>query len=382
MKLPPWWKVKREIWRVRDNVKRRISGTFLDPVRRLYHDYFATNLVSFTKGKRPLTDRVAIILVFQPDGILDSTLLTLEHLQDNRWSIVVVVNHPVIGQDRTALLERCGTLIQRPNIGYDFGAYREGIRYLWAEDHHLDKLIIMNDSTWFPIRRSDTSLQRMEALNSDMAGHIYKIEDIKNRKRDHLESHLLMFGPKFLAHPRFKRFWNKYLMSNNRATTIERGEKGISQLALSLGMHLGSLHNRDSLVKILKSKSDPELLTTLTQIVHHRDEAQEFCDRLITASQRGEPWREEFIAWVHDELSNSLQHLLSVAFVEAAVRDSGMGFLKKDKDKRHHLARLAILDADAAGRIEPLDTVVRAEIEQATKNWKPPFDWRARPADN
>lgn len=55
----------------------------------------------------------------------------------------------------------------------------------------------MKDSTWFPIRSNDTSLKRMEALDVDFSGHIYKIQNEEKKWRDHLESRLLMLESDF-----------------------------------------------------------------------------------------------------------------------------------------------------------------------------------------
>jgi hypothetical protein len=56
-----------------------------------------------------------------------------------------------------------------------------------------------------------------------------------------------------------------------------------------------------------------------------------------------------------------------------------MGFVKKDKDLRHHLARIKVLEAVDARPIAPLQDDVSHEMRQIVDNWVEPFDWRRKP---
>ena len=367
-------KIRRELWRLRGKFTGWVSMTFYDPIRRIIFDHFFQHLLKLHSGEFKLTQRVAVLVIFQPQGILRSTLLSLDHLRENGWSVLVVSNHRLTVLDRAKVLSRCSRLIERPNVGYDFGAYRDGVRYLWQLDTKPENLVLLNDSTWFPIRSNDTSLRRMEALKVDLSGHIYKIEDAKKRGRDHLESHLLMFGKRFLEHPAFLHFWDNYRMSDNRENTVKRGEKQITQTALSLGLSVQGLHNRDSFLEILGGLSDVELSNIVRQMVHNRNDAKAYCDQLLAKSEAGQPWREDYLTWVYNALSNAQQYL-SFTFVEPAVRLSGMGFIKKGNANLHQLARIAVLHAVDEKRIEALDDVVRQEIQAAVKNWVQPFKW-------
>ena len=365
-------KIRRELWRLHSNFTVWVSKVFYEPIRRIIFDHFFQHLLNLNSGELKLTQRVAVLVIFQPQGVLQSTLLLLDHLRENGWSVLVVSNHKLTVLDRAKVLSQCSQLMERPNVGYDFGAYRDGIRYLWKLDKKPENLVLLNDSTWFPIRSNDTSLRRMEALKVDLSGHIYKIEVAKKRERDHLESHLLMFGKRFLEHPAFLQFWNNYRMSDNRGNTIKYGEKKITQTALSLGLSVQGLHTRDSFLEILGKLSDVELSNIVRQMVHHSSDAKAYCDKLLAKFEAKQPWREDYLTWVYDALSNSLQHRLSVTFVEPAVHLSGMGFLKKARDTRSQLARFAVLKAEDEKRIEALNDVVRQEIEASVKSQTQP----------
>lgn len=379
MKLPPAWKVRRELRRLKEQASDLLFPRFIDRLRQVWYDLVLSRNVSEVAGQLPLTDRVAVFVVFQPRGIALSTLLTLEHLADEGWSVLIVSNHALSDADRTRLAAQCGHIVERPNSGYDFGAYREGWRWLARHNHALDRLILMNDSTWFPLRRNDDSLQRMEALDVDLAGHIYKTEAEKDSSLDHVESHLLMLGPRALRHPAIIDFWAKYVMSSDRRRTIDFGEKGIAQAAMTAGLSVQGLLGREKMTDLLGKLSDADLADALRALALHDPSTRPLRDAWLEAAKMGKPWRNEFLAWVMKELSNSRQHLLSVTFIDPAVSYGGMGFLKKSAERRFQLARMALMRGIEAGRIAPIDPVVAMEVQAAIQTWKPPFDWRSKP---
>lgn len=369
MALPPRWKIRRELVRVRDQVWRGVTSTLYDPPRQFLYDRIAPRLVRVERGELSLTERVAVFVLYQPRGLLRSTHCTLEHLDANGWSIVVVTNAPLSGSDLANLRSRSSVIIERPNVGYDFGAYREGIRYLTRNGHRLDRLTLMNDSTWFPLRDDDDTLARMEASTADVVGQVFKTESTERRGHDHLESHLLMFGPEALQNPAFGDFWANYVMSDSRVTTIRNGEKGLSQELANAGLRLEGLLSREKFLMQLECLEDDELADVARNIVHHRRDADEYCASILRSMDDDISWRRSLIDWISNVLSNSRQHLISTTFVAPAMRYGGMGFVKKAKDIRFHLARQKVLEMEKMSMIAPLNDVVRAEIEEAIAAW-------------
>jgi hypothetical protein len=237
----------------------------------------------------------------------------------------------------------------------------------------------MNDSTWFPLRRQDDSLRRMEALDVDLAGHIFKTENSDETRNDHVESHLLMLSSRALGHPDIQRFWMNYRMTNSRTLTIETGEKGISQAVLAAGLELKGLLDREHLLTILSGLPDDALELVASNLVIDDDENRQRRADWVAAAANGLPWRQDCLAWSDKELANSLYQLLSATFVYPAILHGGMGFIKKSNDRRFQLARMLILREIEAGNIPPLDPVVMDEMRAITKGWKEPTDWRQNP---
>lgn len=372
MAIPPGWKVKRELDRITNKLSVVMDRLVHDPVRKVVYDLTSDRKKIATSGRLPLTDRVAVFVLFQPKGIPASVHLTLDHLRENGFSVFVVSNGALQARDREAIAGKAALILERPNVGYDFGAYRDGIRHLWKLGHHLTRLVLINDSTWFPLRRNDDSLARMEALDADLAGHIYKIEDEKARKRDHVESHLLMISRDFLQSKEFKQFWLAYRMSDRRETTIELGEKGFSQMAIRAGRKVATLMDRDWLLGTLRAMDDQGLRAVLDYTIDSFRGRQRDASEIRRAAASGRPWRDDFLAWVEESLSNSRTFMISATFIMPAMIHGKMGFAKKANDIRFHLARREILDMERLGLIAPIDDAVRAEIADSVRKWVPP----------
>lgn len=123
----PTWKIKRELQRMQH------SGTsfFSELVRRLYfrryYDLVTSKEIRRSNGAAPLQREVAIYLIYPGRGILASHLFMLRELQREGISPIVVSNLPLRHQDRDRLLDTATLIIERPNVGYDFGGYRDGI---------------------------------------------------------------------------------------------------------------------------------------------------------------------------------------------------------------------------------------------------------------
>ncbi|MFM7332941.1 MAG: rhamnan synthesis F family protein [Tabrizicola sp.] len=374
MALPPLWKVRRELERVRVKSVRFAGRWIYDPIRKPIYDRTSKWRVQVTPGEFPLSDRVAVFVIYQPAGVAHSILLTLDHLRRNAYSVLVVSNGPLRPEDRATLAANCALLLERPNVGYDFGAYRDGIRQLWSLRHDLSRLVLLNDSTWFPLRHEDDSLARMESLNADLAGHIFKTEERKKGLEDHIESHLLMISRTFAASADFRQFWADYRMSDFRQTTIDFGEKGFSQHAIRRGWKVRALFGREWLVDCLASLNDDQLAQVLEHTVDHFTDRVRNADTIRQAARDGQPWRQAYIDWAHDCLSNTNFFVLSGTFIMPAMVYGRLGFAKKGRDVPFYHARKKLLELEQDALIPPLDPAVQSEMAETVRTWVPPKD--------
>ncbi|WP_333817350.1 rhamnan synthesis F family protein [Tabrizicola sp.] len=364
MALPPFWKVRREVGRVAERMSDRLPVTYMqDIVRQYKHDRSLSRSLRETRGSLELGDKVAVFILFQPKGIAESTYITLDHLRESGWSTLVVSNTPLLQTDREKIALKSAHVIERPNVGYDFGGYREGWRWLGRQGKKPQRLILMNDSTWFPLRKEDDSILRMEALGVDLAGHVFKNCHPETQVHDHLESHFMLFGPRALASSAIERFWSEYIMTNSRDQTIRRGEIPLSQVALASGLSVRGLLDRDVLLNLLGSLEDKELLRISARLPMISDGDRRNGKLWNSSAATGKEWRDDFLSWVLLQLTTPDGYLLSATFADVAIKLGGMGFLKKSSDIRFQYARLAVLDGVESGYLPPFEAVVMSEIE-------------------
>lgn len=111
-----------------------------------------------------------MVLIHQPAGVLDSTLFQLGWLNRNEVSSIIIANHPLSKADHAALSPLCHLIIDRPNIGYDFGGYRDGVLTLSECGMLADALYIINDSIWFPLDANSDVIEKCRASSAGLFG--------------------------------------------------------------------------------------------------------------------------------------------------------------------------------------------------------------------
>jgi hypothetical protein len=103
MKTPiPYWKVKREFERLYQQIWR-VFGFFYEPFISKYHDIFFNDRVKITEGLANKKNKIAIILIYQPNGIASSIFNTCQHLIKNGFSPFIISNLVITQEDITVL---------------------------------------------------------------------------------------------------------------------------------------------------------------------------------------------------------------------------------------------------------------------------------------
>ena len=270
----PLWKIKRELTRpflqLRD-LPERLGTLFF---AQHYYDFVLAPKKKVAQGKIEPSNRVGIYLIFPQNGVLASHREALRYLVANGFSPVVVSNLPLTEADRSDLLQLATLIIERPNFGYDFGGYRDGVLDALKRFDQMDRLVLLNDSAWFPLPGSRNWLEAAEALQLDFVGAASNYghprvnpEDYRelrwNYSCDHHNFHYcsfaLMLSGQILSDPRFLKFWQKFPLTNNKSVTVRRGEIGLSRWVISRGFSHGTTLDITDLDKDLEAKSHSEL---------------------------------------------------------------------------------------------------------------------------
>lgn len=197
------------------------------------------NFVTATyAGDRVLADaaKVAIFVHFDPGGeVHDYVLFYLRALRDAGFDILFVSNG---GALKATALDRirplCVTVLCRENVGYDFGAYREGLRFL-GDLSRFERVILANDSVYGPLFDLPSILARC-----DDEATVWGMTDSWSG-RYHLQSYFLSLGRPALTSPRFALFWNSLLLVQSKTWIIRRYEIGFTQALLRDGLRCDAL---------------------------------------------------------------------------------------------------------------------------------------------
>jgi len=245
--LIPLWKLQREIKRVLRQILlfpySLVAGVLSTP----YYDFILARKRTIFKGRLPERDKIAIFVIFPRNGIAISHLRTIEHLYEKGYAALVVSNLPLSTAERDKVLARCWQLIERPNYGYDFGGYRDGVLSIADRLVRLQRLVFLNDSCWFPLPDSDDWLGKAEALTDFVGAAANYAEGRPNfgefdqfvwnsdtdRGAFHYTSFALSLSNRIVSDPRFYIFWKRFRLSNKKSDNIRHGEVGLTQWALN-----------------------------------------------------------------------------------------------------------------------------------------------------
>ncbi len=356
MRTLPIWKIKRELGRVLWQTGRTTPVLSSYLFGAIYYDLFKSHKVEKVDGKVALGTKVAIYLIFPGSGLSATHLQSLKYLNSKGYSPIVVSNLPLSEGDKDALREHCWIYLQRPNYGYDFGGYREGMRFLGSRAAQLERLLIVNDSTWFPVPNSGDWISEAENLGVDYAAAASnygivrpEIADFQTAIWDYRTTHpnfhycsfALMFSQRILEHPGFQRFWRWFPMTNNKTRTVRRGEIGLSQWIIRRGFTHRATGEVISLDKELAALSDSRLHRLVENlIIPEEKRLSEIKKKLLSFESLS---RADMIGLV---LTTVARQGSSYALAEFAIRDRGFSFLKKspvwlDEDASDVTIRLA-----------------------------------------
>ncbi|MBZ8117722.1 rhamnan synthesis F family protein [Roseovarius sp. LXJ103] len=246
MKVIPLWKLKRELLRVVHQALAvyRVAWDFMTLTIR--YDIKAARARKVHEGHVPLVSEAAIYLIFPSKGLLASHLDLLKQLNTDGISPILVSNLPLSQEDIAILTPLCTKIIERPNTGYDFGGYRDGVLNLADDLHSLERLYLLNDSCWM-IDAPRSWFEAVRDANVDFCSATahysikpHKADEFRNIKWTyttglpyfHYGSYALAMRTPILRDPGFRKFWRKFRLSDNKSTTVRRGEIGLTQWML------------------------------------------------------------------------------------------------------------------------------------------------------
>ncbi len=320
-------KLKREAHRIRNQIEAAVRYPF-EPWMKRRHDLKFGLSIRRTDGVKTAGTKIAIYVIFQPKGLAPSTIATCAHLARAGYAVLLVSNAPLSAEDRARLVPETWCIVERPNFGYDFGGYRDGLRLVKEAGLSPDALVMLNDSIWWPAFPGDTTLKQMETKGADVVGMIYH----RPRKRGNdvnyrfLHSYFYWFGKIALRSQAFHDYWDRYRVSSFKYNAIRRGELGITQALVAGGLSVDALLSQEALVEALNRRDHDYLATVLAKATFKTPELQARADRILAEPTRNREWRSSIMA-IFDDMFDQSEFQIALAL--PCFDMLGMNFLKK-----------------------------------------------------
>jgi lipopolysaccharide biosynthesis protein len=236
-------------------------------------------------GTLPPSPKVALWVHWEPSGhVSRADLGMLRHLRHLNYAVVAVMNRddggdPTVTQ---ALAGVADVILQRPNVGYDFAGFRDGLLWVRTQLAVGAELLLLNNSTYGPFGSLAPLLAEADRARGDVWALTGSLE-----VEPHVQSYLLVVHPKAVAAPGFWAHWSQVKPPREKMRVVYECE-------IPLGV---KLHNQGLRVRAVRSYHDLARRALRSQsIIGAYADSPEY-DTVLRALRRGKPLNPTHHLW-------------------------------------------------------------------------------------
>ncbi len=177
-------------------------------------------------------DKFAVIATFgKKSATPDPDIERLIDACHSRGLNIVLVHNGPIGPDYLARVSsKIHVLLERPDVGRDFGAFKDAIGFLQRRRTPPKRVVFANDSSFLAPGGLEDMIAR---LDDDRHAFIGVTEC--HEFAYHIGSFLFSINDKVFSSKAFRTFWRKYFPYSTRRHTVLRGEVMMSQNLIGYG---------------------------------------------------------------------------------------------------------------------------------------------------
>ncbi|WP_289043987.1 rhamnan synthesis F family protein [uncultured Aliiroseovarius sp.] len=188
----------------------------------------------------------AIFVYYEPGQTVSASVQRIiRSLAKADVNIILMSNHALSDEQHAFFRDHCHTLIRRGNQGFDFGCYKDAIKFIGEKGLSPERLIILNDSVFYASPGLDDFVAALDGEEDVIAAYENWGEDY------HLQSFSISVSHDVLTSRPFQQFWKSYIPSNNRVLAIELGEKQLSYAILESAKTTKVIYSVDQLYRRL-----------------------------------------------------------------------------------------------------------------------------------
>ena len=232
-------------------------------------------VMRWPEGDIPLGPKVCVFVHW--DGAGDVRPHVMHHVRGLAAAGLSVVFVTNAGLLRPAALDAlklvCAGVLVRRNVGYDFGAWREGFEQLALPRDNTTLVVMANDSVYGPIRSLNETFTAIDFDQADVWGCTDSWQS-----RYHLQSYLMAFSPRVVASEAWRAFWNGVRPTWSKTWLVRLYEIGLTQALLKAGFTCRAIWPYQSLIQDI----DLDLLDD----DEDREDRPNFADPIIQARRR------------------------------------------------------------------------------------------------
>ena len=209
----------------------------------------ADRIRSVTDGRLPKkNDKYVVFLLYTKTSLPPFTANAIDALARSDHNLVIVSNAELSPSLRADLLARCHRLIERHNVGRDFGGYKDGVNAILETCPGATRIAIMNDSVYFFEKNLDALFDELMA-DRDFTG----VTEV-HQFHYHVQSFMLSFGQAVIRSPAFVGFWKDYLPIGTRRFAIHNGEIALTRTLTQAGFRPHILYQAAELIPHLEAR--------------------------------------------------------------------------------------------------------------------------------
>ncbi|MGT2755635.1 rhamnan synthesis F family protein [Streptococcus ovuberis] len=175
--------------------------------------------------------------------ISEHVLYQLEQLRPLFEHVLVISNSPLSLDNQSRLLEAhlADDFLQRENSGYDFAAWRDGMKRVGFERlQDYDSVTIMNDTCFGPLYDLSSTYQRFE---TNEAVDFWGMTNFRETERfkEHIQSYFMSFSRKVVRSEVFQVFWQSVQDFTDVQDVIDHYETRVTTVLLDSGFKYGAV---------------------------------------------------------------------------------------------------------------------------------------------
>lgn len=293
-----------------------------------HNDYFSSFKFSSLED-----ENVLLFVVYAPKSFLmyERYFQLLEKLN---YKIVVISNGALNSEFVEKFKNRVVFMGERHNIGRDFGTYKEFIMRLRKEHTQPKNLIICNDSIFANLKKDDTRFTDFLIKNQDQ--DFVGAAEYMGQPGYHVQSYFLKFSQKVLNSPNFIKFWESFLISDDRRMNIHNGEIKLSESILKDGFKPVVFLSTDNIInKIVDKKELLQKFFIEVSANKHLDQNLISGLKSLSLAYYDKKATDEHIAYYAASIKQEVSRLIDrfgviVVCPYFAIDELGFPFLKRD----------------------------------------------------